>query len=73
MPLGRKATRPCIGRQVNEVQVQLDKMKAETKVMLNQVKQDSKVRVQNTTANGELEVMKLKQQKDALITKVRHV
>ena len=41
---------------VNEVQVQLDKMKAETKVMLNQIKQESKVRVQNITADGNLKV-----------------
>ncbi|KAL3915177.1 MAG: hypothetical protein SGPRY_007342 [Prymnesium sp.] len=55
---------------VNEVQVQLDKMKAETKVQIDQMKMDSRRRVQNITANGHLEVTKLDQQKDALLAKL---
>merc|ERR1719198_104656 len=45
--------------EVNEVQVQLDKMK-----------QESRVRVQDITANGNLEVTKLQQQKEAVITEL---
>ena len=49
--------------KVNEVQVQLDKMKAETKVMLAKIQQESNVRVQSIVADGTLEVTKLDQNK----------
>jgi hypothetical protein len=53
--------------KVNEVQVQLDKMKAETKVQLAKIQQHSVVKVQEINANGELEVTKLEQMKDAVL------
>jgi len=56
--------------EVNEVQVQLDKMKAETKVLLAKIKQESRVRVQEITANGKLEEEKLKQTKTQALTQL---
>jgi len=53
-------------QKVNEVQVQLDKMRAETKVRLAKIQQESAVTVQTIIADGELEVTKLQQQRDAL-------
>jgi len=58
-------------QKVNEVQVQLDKMKAETKVQLARIRQESVVKIQEITANGELEVTKLEQQKDAVLADKR--
>jgi len=55
-------------QKVNEVQVQLDKMKAETKVQLAKIQQHSVVKVQEINANGELEVTKLEQMKDAVLS-----
>ena len=53
--------------EVNEVQVQLDKMKAETKVRLAALKQESKVRVQTLNADGNLEVTKLAAEKERVL------
>lgn len=58
-------------QKVNEVQVQLDKMKAETNVRLAKIQQESKVQVQTIVADGQLEVTKLQQTKDALLADVR--
>ena len=58
-------------QKVNEIQVQLDKMKAETKVRLAKIQQESAVTVQNTKANGELEVAKLEQKKQAVLTEMQ--
>jgi len=54
-------------QKVNEVQVQLDKMKAETKVQLARIHQESLVHVQTINADGELEVTKLEQAKAAVL------
>lgn len=56
--------------KVNEVQVQLEKMKAETKVLLAKIKQESRVRVQEITATGQLEVTKLVQNKSQVLTEL---
>jgi len=58
-------------QKVNEVQVQLDKMRAETKVRLAKIQQESAVTVQNIIADGQLEVTKLQQQKDAMLSDMR--
>jgi len=54
----------------NEVQVQLDKMKAETNVLIAKIKQESRVRVQDIVANGQLEEEKLKQEKAKVLTEL---
>jgi len=58
-------------RNVTEIQVQLDKMRAETQVRLDKIKQETAVHVQEITAEGELEVEKLKQQKMAVLSEKR--
>lgn len=50
-------------QRVNEISVQLEKLKAETQVMLAKIRQESSVHVQTINADGELEVTKLEQQK----------
>jgi len=50
-------------QKVNEISVQLEKMKAETQVQLAKIRQESAVHVQNITADGELEITKLEQSK----------
>ena len=58
-------------QRVNEIQVQLDKMKAETKVRLAKIQQESAATVQNIIADGQLEVAKLEQQKMAVLTEMK--
>jgi len=50
-------------QKVNEISVQLEKMKAETQVQLAKIRQESAVHVQSITADGELEITKLEQAK----------
>jgi len=58
-------------QKVNEIQVQLDKMKAETKVRLAKIQQESAVTVQGIKAEGELKVSKLEQQKLAVLSEMK--
>lgn len=58
-------------QKVNEIQVQLDKMKAETKVRLAKIQQESAVTVQGIKAEGELSVAKLEQQKQAVLSEMK--
>merc|ERR1719443_439855 len=67
----REKERQAGDQKVNEVQVQLDKMKAETKVRLAKIQQESAVHVQNIKADGELEVAKLEQKKQMVITEMK--
>ena len=55
------------------MQVQLDKMKAETKVRLAALKQESKVRVQTLNADGNLEVTKLAAEKERVLKEVHEI
>merc|ERR1719181_1660078 len=50
-------------RNVTEIQVQLDKMRAETSVRLDKIRQETAVHCQEIVADGQLEVTKLQQQK----------
>lgn len=54
-------------RNVTEVQVQLDKMRAETQVRLDKITQETAVHCQEIVAEGELEATKLRQRKDAVL------
>lgn len=64
----REKERQAGDQKANEIQVQLDKMKAETKVRLAKIQQESQATVQNIIADGQLEVAKLEQNKEAVMT-----
>jgi len=55
-------------RNVTEIQVQLDKMRAETRVRLDKIHQETAVHCQEIVADGQLEVTKLQQQKAAVMS-----